>query len=297
MRIERKGPVSRLTPRLERFFVEALGGEALDAIQDAEERKADFRCLRGLLAVELKTLEEDGSERLGHLTAELRMRPDWPVFLGAAPLDSHIKHLDKPDEMRRRVVERIGRAIKNHMRKASKQLAAHAATFPRKNMAKAMVLANEDHELYDPETVIYIVRQLLLREEKGLPLCPAIDAVLFLTERHAAPLMGRVGFPIVCIEAPSIERAPWKRDVTELFMTRWAAWNGMPLYQADPQRQRFTVIDPIPEQMKRYEGWELDYKRARGMRNLTDDELRERFDEIISITSLALVHGSPFKPG
>jgi hypothetical protein len=83
MRIERKGPVAKLTPRLERFFVEALGGEPLDAIQHPEARKADFRCLRGLLAIELKSLEQDGSERMDNLARELSERPDWPVFYGS----------------------------------------------------------------------------------------------------------------------------------------------------------------------------------------------------------------------
>jgi hypothetical protein len=69
MRIERKGTVAKLTPRLERFFIKALGGESLDDILHAEARKADFRCLRGLLAIELKTLEQDGARRIDNLTA------------------------------------------------------------------------------------------------------------------------------------------------------------------------------------------------------------------------------------
>jgi hypothetical protein len=56
MRIERTWQVKRLTPRLERFFVEALGGQALDDIQQATVRKVDYKCLDGLLAIELKSL-------------------------------------------------------------------------------------------------------------------------------------------------------------------------------------------------------------------------------------------------
>lgn len=83
MRTERTGPVQRLTPRLERFFAEALRGVALDDLQDAQARKADCACLNGLLAIELKSLDEDASERMDNLTDELRDRPDWPLSLRA----------------------------------------------------------------------------------------------------------------------------------------------------------------------------------------------------------------------
>jgi hypothetical protein len=165
MRIERKGPVAKLTPRLERFFIEALGGESLDHILHAEARRADFRCVRGLLAIELKTLEQDASQRIDNLTAELSQRPDWPVFYGSVPIESALKHVNTPDELRRRFMDRIGRAIKDHVSKANKQLAAHEAAFPRKNTVKVMVLANEDHEVYDPGMVAYLTQRLLLRRK------------------------------------------------------------------------------------------------------------------------------------
>lgn len=153
MRIERKGPVAKLTPRLQRFFIQALGGESLDDILRPEARKADFKCLRGLLAIELKTLEQDGSQRINNLTDELSQRPDWPAFYGSAPIEPFFKHMQDPEQVKRRFVDRIGRAIKDHVSKADKQLAAHEAALPRKNMLKVMVLANEDHEIYDPAMV------------------------------------------------------------------------------------------------------------------------------------------------
>lgn len=296
MRIEREGPVAKITPRLERFLSEALGGEALDEVQHAEARKADYRCLRGLLAIELKSLKEDASGRIENLTSELRERPDWPCFLGSAPIQSFLKHMNEPEEVKRRLVDRIGRAIKNHMSKANKQLAAHEAAFPRKNMVKVMVLANEDHEIYDPELVAFVVQRLLTRHKNGAPLYPHIDAVFYLSERHATPVNRQIAFPILCIEGVSIENAAWKRDVTELLILRWAKWNGTPLYHADLGKQRFATIDHIPEQMKRYERWELDYKRNPYMRAFSEEQLRERFDEMICVSSLAFIKNSPIKP-
>lgn len=296
MRIERKGPVGKLTPRLERFFADALGGQSLDDIQHAEERKADYECLRGLLTIELKTLEEDGSERINNLADELRERPDWPIFLGSAPMDAFLRHLDAPEEAKRRMTDRIGRAIRNHLHKANKQLGAHEAAFPRRNRVKIMVLVNEDHEIYSPEMVAYIVQHLLRREENGLPLYPHLDAVIFLSERHAAPINQRLGFPIVSIEGAPIPDAEWKRSVLEFFSLRWAQWNGNPLFNFDPREASFATIDPVPDTMKRHEQWELDYKRNRYMESFSSEQLRQRFDEVICISTLAFIKDSPLLP-
>ncbi|MGB4057258.1 MAG: hypothetical protein WBK77_04160 [Alphaproteobacteria bacterium] len=296
MRIERTGKVAKLKPRLESFFVEALNGEAMDDVQHPEARKVDFRCLSGLLAIELKCLEEDASERIDNLTDELRERDDWPEFLGSVPIQSFFKHFDQPEDVKRRFVERLGRAIKNHIHKANKQLKTHKEDFPRKNMVKVVVLVNEDHEIYDPKMVAYIVQHLLLRQEKGAPLYPHIDAVIFISERHAATVNREIAFPMVCIEGSSIEDAQWKRDVTELFLVRWAQWNGVPLYHRDPRTQEFSTIEHIPEEMKRYEQWELDYRRNPYMRGFTDEQLRERFDEMTCLSTLAFLKDAPVTP-
>jgi hypothetical protein len=296
MRIERTGQVSRLTPRLERFFVEALGGKSLDDVQHAETRKADFKCLRGLLVIELKSLEEDGSERMNNLVDELSKRPDWPLFYGSVPMQAFLKNIDKPEEVKRRFVDRIGRAIKNHISKANKQLAAHTKVFPRRNSVKIVVLANEDHELYSPEMVGHIIRHLLQREEQGAPLYPNIDAVIFLTERHAMQVEHQIAFPIFSIVGKSIETTPWKRNVINHLLSHWAAWNDAPHHQFAKAAAQFTTIDAVPDQMKRQEKWQLEYKRNPYMRDFTDNQLRNRFDEVTCLSSLAFVKHSPLKP-
>jgi hypothetical protein len=296
MRIERKGPVAKLTPRLERFFIEALGGESLDDILHPEARRADFRCLRGLLAIELKTFEQGASQRLDNLTAELSQRPDWPAFYGSAPIEPFLKHMQDPKQVKRRFVDRIGRAVKDHVNKADKQLAAHEATFPRKNMLKLMVLANEDHEIYDPAMVRYLTQKILFRQENGCLLYPHIDAVIFFTERHATSLDDQIAFPILCIDGHPMTSAPWKSEVINILMARWARWNGAELHHSDLQAHKFQAIDNIPEHMKRNEHWQLEYKRMPYLAGFTEEQMRERFDEIICVSSLRFFKNSPLKP-
>ena len=298
MRIERTGSVAKITPRVERFLSEALAGQRLDDVQSPNQRRADFSCLRGLLVVELKTLEEDASERMEHLTDELRERPDWPAFLASAPMQSFIRHLKDPDDVKRRVVERLGRAIKNHIAKANKQLAAHEIEFPRRAAAKVVVLVNEDHEIYDPKMVGYIVHHLLTRRnEDGNILYPNVDAVFFFTERHATRVEGLIAFPMLVIEGQPIQDALWKREVLDHFSRTWGSWSGVPLFQSEFREDApFETIDHIPERMKRHEKWELDYRRKPYMRQYSKENVRGRFDEIMCISSLAFIIGAPFKP-
>lgn len=296
MRVERRGEVNKLTPRVERFLVEALRGASMDDPENSETRRVDFACLGGLLAIEIKSLEDDATERMDNLTKELQERDDWPVFLGSAPIQAFIKHLEDSQKVERKVIERVGRAVKNHIHKANKQLEAHSASNPRKNTVRVVFLINEDHEVYDPKAVAFIVQKLLLREERGALLYPNIDAVIFMSERHATALNCQIAFPIVRIEAPPIEQAVWKRDVLDLMLRRWGAWNGRSVHHVDDDSTEFDTVEHIPEEMKRYEKWELDYRRNRYMRKFTKDELRDRLDEIMAVSTLKFGKDSPEVP-
>jgi hypothetical protein len=296
MRIERTGDVDPLTPRVTRFFLEALSGVALDDVQDPQARKVDYACLNGLLAIELKTLEDDGSERMDNLTDKLRKRSDWPLFYGSWPIESVLKHVGEPELVRRQVAERVGRAIENHIHKANKQLAAHAADFPRKNLVGMVMLVNEDHPIYDPETVAYTVQRLLRRQENGQLLYPNIDAVMYLSERHAARVNELVAFPMLVLEGASMSSSPWKRQITDLVVTRWGRWNGVPTFDDGATAHKFSTIDHIPGKMRRQEAWELEYRRDPYMAGFTDEQVRERFDEAMCINSLAFIKDSPLKP-
>lgn len=268
----------------------------MDDPVNSETRRVDYSCLKGLLAVEIKSLEDNATERMGNLTEELSERDDWPVFLGSAPIESFIKQLDKPEEIRRRVSDRLGRAIKNHIHKANKQLEAHSKSVRRTNLVRIVHLINEDHEIYDPNSVAYIVQNLLRKSSgTGFQYC-YVDAVIFHSERHYVPYNNQIAFPILCIEGPSIEQHPWKRSVIDLVMRRWGEWNGESVHFVDNPSVKFDTIEHVPDSMKRQQKWELDYRRNRYMERFTHEQLRNRFDEIIAVADLAFTHGSPQKP-
>ena len=182
MRIERRGIIEPITPRFTKFLVEALAGQSLDDVQAPSERRADYSCLRGLVAIELKSLEEEASERLSNVMDDLRKREDWPEFYGAWPVNSVLANLDHDAEtVKQKIVERIGRAIVNHLKKANKQLLAHSETYPRKNVVRLVVLINEDHDIYDPATATSVIEKELTRMDGSQSRYESIDAVMYCT--------------------------------------------------------------------------------------------------------------------
>ena len=296
VRIERTGQVEALTPQVVRFLTEALGGVGLDNIQSPETRRIDYSCLRGLLAVELKSLEDAGKERLGNLTDELRQREDWPLFLGSAPMESFIRNMTDPEGIQRRVLDRIGRNFLNHLRKANKQLGAHGHNFPRKNIVRLLLFVNEDHEVFDPHTVSYILWHAVRRKDGDRPLYGNVDGILYLTQRHATVQNNKVTFPIVTIEGIGCYHDQWKGDVLDFVAMRWAAWNGYgeAVSRVEPDEvSQFATIDHIPEKAPRSERWRTEYKRTPYLRVLSIEKLRDRFDEMATLNALSMLKKSP----
>lgn len=301
VRIERRGEVKPLTPRFMRFMREALGGLSLDDLQAPNQMRADFACLRGLLAVEVKSLEEDASARLSNLTEELEEREDWPLFYGAWPFDSVIANLKDPDPVKRRVAERIGRAIVNHLKKANDQLAAHATAFPRANLVRLVVLINEDHEVYDPAMAVYVIQRVLTRLDGERLKYESIDAVMFLSERHATRIGDDVAFPIVTVTGRPVEEAIWKGEVLDFMASKWSGWTGARHISIETESaasviNSFTTIEHIPDQMRRQDKWHLEYRRNPYMRSWSYEQIRDHWDEVNIVGMLAFIKDAPVKP-
>ena len=280
MRIERTGPVEPLTPRVVRYLEEGLRARSLDDPQSSEQRRPDYVCLKEILVIELKTLAGDGTERVENLNDQLRNRPDYPLFYGKVPVESLLKNLSDGDEVRRNLTNRVGRAIISHLDKADDQLKAHADRVGRKNLVRLVVLINEDHELYEPQSVAFIVAKAFARMKDGKPECANVDAVVYMTERHGAQVQGMVAFPLSVIFGPGAKDAPWKVAFVNQFLDGWATWNKSPIYDSGTNFKIFETIKHIPDRMKRQELWSLEYRRAPYMKAFTDDQIRDRFDEI-----------------
>jgi hypothetical protein len=295
MRIERSGPVERLTPRVEKFLIDSLGGISLDAVHSHERTRIDYVCIRSLIAVELKTLDGDPSQRTNNFVDTLRDRPDFPTFFGPVPLEAAFKNMEGPQQLRRAVLDRLGRTIVTHMKKANDQLRQHSLDYPRKNQLRILLLINEDHPEYEPQTVAWVVQRELARENDGVYRYSHIDAVVYLTERHGQEVEGRIALPICAIHGPEIEMRPWKEDVLAHVVSRWSNFNNRPLHMFEDGDQPFETIEHVPDKMPRHEMWRVEYRRQPYLKALTDEQLRDEFDEVILVTTLFGIKGSPIR--
>ncbi|TXH35611.1 MAG: hypothetical protein E6Q98_15055 [Rhodospirillaceae bacterium] len=280
---------------MKRFLVEALRGIDLDETQSHQEERPDYECLGGLLIVELKSLEEDGSTRMGNLIEELGKRADWPQFLGPTPIKAFIQHTDEPEAIARKVSNRIGRAVVNHMKKANRQLGAYRKEGSRRNIVGALVFVNEDHEIYDPQLVGRIIAHELRRMDAGNLLYPNIDLVFYFTERHVQIDGRQVLYPCVVVEGQRVNEAPWMASLSTCVLEKWSSWNGHPFIR-DGTATDFTTIDAIPEMAPKHERWRTGYRRNPYLRTFDVSQLRDRFDEIMVVLNHAFIKGSPWKP-
>lgn len=297
MRIERNGPTPPLTPKLVEFLTAELSAVSLDLDGDVEKRP-DYECLRGLLLVEMKSLEGDPTERLENAVAADKESEAWPKFYGSWPMESVLKNLPNAEEVRRKTFERLSRAIVTHVKKANDQLREFSVRHPRRNRVRMLILVNEDYEAYSPDAVGYAVaKELSRRNESGAIRNADIDVVVYFSERHATEIDGLVALPVLIIPGFGGDLAPWKVDVAEFLSARWTVWNGATAVSPDKaQLKDFGAVEDIPRTMKRHELWSLEYRRRRYMRKWTDDELRDLWDAVMLISMLAFHKEPPMRP-
>ena len=296
MRIERTGQTEALTPKIIQFLEEELSGISLDDENNAEILRPDYTCLRGLMAVEIKSLEETGSGRMENLNNQFRQRSDWPVFFGKADVSRFAKHTDDPDHIMHKATDRAGRAIKNHLSKAHKQLQAHQVKTQKPNLLKLVILINEDNQLYHPDLVRHVSLKELNRKSNGELTRRHVDAVLYLTERHATLSKGKLVYPILIIEGNELRLSPWKSDLINFVIEKWSKWDGKHKLDAKIHPNKFETIEDVPEVMARSDWWRVHYRRNPYLRSLSNADLKEKFEENKVYSLMYSLKDCPFKP-
>ncbi|MEI5680834.1 MULTISPECIES: hypothetical protein [unclassified Mesorhizobium] len=195
--IERNGGPDPITPRFCAFLQEKMSGRSLD-LEGDKEKRPDYECLGGALVIEIKSLEGSPSERLSNAIAPAKKHESWPKFFGHWPIEAILKNLpeEERESLRKSIFDRLARAVVTHFKKANRQIANFVGNRTGVHL-RLLVLINEDFAEYDPNTVTYIAQRELSRKgSDGAVRYSDIDAILYLTERHATNLNGRVTFPI-----------------------------------------------------------------------------------------------------
>ncbi len=154
--------------------------------------------------------------------------------------------------------------------------------------------------MYDPATVVYVFQRELARLHGERPKYGSIDAVMFLSERHATRIGDEIAFPIITVTGRPVEDALWKEDVFDLVASRWSDWNGARYVSTETENiasviDSFTTIEHIPDQMCRQEMWSLEYRRYPYMRSMSYEQIRDQWDEIAIVGMLAFIKDAPVK--
>lgn len=291
--IERNGGPDPLTPRFIKFLEERMSGISLDMDGDKEKRP-DYACLNGAIVVEIKTLETSPSGRLSNVIELWRTKGNWPRFYGKWPVSSVVKKIpaEQGEELNRTVGDRLGRAVVYHLKRAQEQIFNYEKSNSEIRL-RLVAMLNEDFPEYDPHIITYIVKKELRRKgEDGNLKYHNIDAVLYLTERHATNVNGQVTFPITVIHGPGIGEAAEAHKLLESLINQWADFSsGCQPFTAD-RNQMFAPIKEIPATLTRQKMWELEYNRRPYMRRWSDHDVIALWDFTVVLT-LILVHKEP----
>ena len=162
---------------------------------------------------------------------------------------------------------------------------------------RLLFLLNEDHQEYDPNTITYVVQRELGRQvEDGSYRNAGIDAVVYFSDRHVATSGSAIFLPAVVIFGPTLEDQPWKIDIINLILGRWAVWNCVPiLAEGAVSLQDMVTAEHVSDSMKLHELWALDYRRRPSMRSWKDEDLRNLWDHVMLLSLLWGHVGSPIK--
>ncbi|MDA9464760.1 hypothetical protein [Bradyrhizobium sp. CCBAU 53415] len=290
--IERTGGPPDLPAAFAHFVVHHLHGRSLDDRKDEEAKLGkfpDFACYRDLVLIEMKHLETDQNERINETYKSRVPADEVPFYYGKRRLD--LNQFSNGREIASAIISKLARTLETHLGKANDQFEDYRKRTPRKNSVSICLLLNSQIDEFSPDVVIYAVQQKLRQPSPGDVRFPDIDAVLYISEKHAQKLPdGRIAFAIAQIVcAPAIEQR-WKMGVIECVMQRWSEFRtGSAAVSGRPDG--FESVVDVPPQMPRHEAWKLAYRRNPYLRPLTDRQLMVHFQRCVGFNAL-LSNGS-----
>jgi hypothetical protein len=295
MRFERRGGAPDMQAAFKHLIEAHLRGRSLDDNQSSEASRGrfpDFGCFRDIVMIEMKHLESDQSDRLNSVIDELADPNEKPVFYASRDFSLVSGKLSNADEINSIIGNKLSRTIENVLSSANKQFTSYRNRNPRKNTVNICVILNSKLREFTPNVVIHAIHRKMKQNDTAKPRFPAIDAVLYFSEKHATMLPnGRIAFATAIYECLGALSNPWKMIFVDRVVEAWFMLRTGDGSVEGTDLQGFDVMHDIPERMSRSDMWYLEYQRNPYLKDISEERLRVLFHRNIAISSINLMKG------
>ena len=240
----------------------------------------------------MKTLKDDQGDRVNDVFDKLANPAEKPMFYGTRDGSKILSALSNGKEIEQRVFDKLTNTITNHLSKANKQFADYRQRVKRKNTVTICVILNSTVTEFSPQTVAAAIqRKMNVKPKDGLPKYYDIDAVVYISEKHIVKLSdNRNAFALVVFHAAGAMDQPWKTQLIDHFTKKWSDERTEGVFDGRIN-EPFAVVEDIPDRMTRSDSVRLAYRRNPYMRNLSDADLRVRWNRCAALSALSFVKG------
>ncbi|MEL7358536.1 MAG: hypothetical protein AAFN40_18505 [Cyanobacteria bacterium J06560_6] len=265
--------------------------EVVDEIElTLEQKKAKkpdfFFCNRQFIG-EMKSLNADTEYKASAILEKQQERPEFPIFFGSWESEKILNCLPDGEYVKERMIKAITSGLKKSLKKANRQIRDSKKTYSIESAEGILIIINDSVEILSPEVIAYRVSQVMgERNPSGELLCPDIAVVLILGSLHTMHLEhSQEVLPAITVINSYTTDYEMARDYTGWLQKKWAEFNNMPLIERDisPELLRTSKREePQPyKQLTRSDLWRKDYRNTPYLRQLPEDELMSRGQEIM----------------
>jgi hypothetical protein len=283
--------MSTLSERFSAFLAHELGAEHIDTLlgdRPTQGRRADFLCFSRRIVCELKSLEGDPEIRLDGFVNEVKQRPDFPAFVGEAPIRAVLDRMADGEQLKLKLLEKITRQIESAMQNAEIQIESSKIDLNLPGSCGVLFVLNHSIGILDPNVAGFKIGKLFNKKKDGDFRFKNVSFVVFISEAHEVKANTEYGnvMPILEVSGPTATRYPFAPELLASITKKWARAQGAPaIFTAENlfDLQFIRTKDPPNQTLTRQQSWVNDYRTNRYLKSLSDNDLIEHARQIANV--------------
>lgn len=270
--------------KFQEFLGLVLKSESIDEIAKDIEHEgiqiADYLFLDRKIVCEFKTLNKDTKEKVDAIIKDLEHREDYPVFYGTWDVNKILDNLSDGKDIQAEMAYKVTSPIEGTIKDANRQIRDTKRLLNIPEAKGLVIIVNEAVEILDAKITAWRISQCLRKKHKdGSPRFESIDVVWLLDEAHEFKIRPGLKGP-VSIQVSGQSDDDFTVNYTDYLMFQWSSFIGIPidfipetnLADAELKSKKKDKV-PDRKKMTRQELWELRYKAAPYLRELSEVDL------------------------